>query len=269
MLEEFMMSMRGLLDDHQDLCLIPYDVGTYTTSNNDNRVSYNRVSYSIVRILLCAKDWQSPNESVILSTVLVNSFELKFARPNNPLEDHIPHPFVKSSRGELLGIMRSLANCIMLMGYSVWLPRASDIKIHQAYYDQEKEFEAKGMHFAEFKPCREVDTDEYVICNMSDLVKLFEPNFKECKDSEEIIAAVEAITKPKSESEENYWRKIIGDETMIDKPEVDKNAIKIVASDEETSAMHSATVTFTYTVDRSVDKSVDINADNKPWWKFW
>jgi len=69
---------------------------------------------------------------------------------------------------------------------------------------------------------------------------------------------------------------MIGDETMIDKPEVDKTCgigkgeIKIAAPDEETSVTHSSTVTFAYTqLDRSIDKSVDIDVDKKPWWKFW
>jgi len=270
MLEEYTMTMRGLLDDHQDLCLIPYDAGHNIMTDSEEE---RGVGVSTVRILLCAKDWQSPRESVVLATLLVNSYELKFARPNRP-DDNIIRPSVKSSCGELLSVIRGYANCLMLMGYSVWLPRASDIKIHQMYYDQEKEFEPRGMHFSEFKPCREVETNEFVICDTSDLSKLFEENLKNFESPIEKLACLQALARPQTESEWEYWRKTIGDEAVVDensKPDktftiqVDPNA-PIRAHGSMTMSFKS---TVTWTDPDDEEDNGKKNEDKKSWWKFW
>tara|TARA_B100000614_G_scaffold262890_1_gene299608 strand:+ start:7908 stop:8741 length:834 start_codon:yes stop_codon:yes gene_type:complete len=277
MLEEYTMTMRGLLDDHQDLCLIPFDAGMAQLPNlNDQYAVGPRVS--TIRILLCAKEWVSPRESVVLATLLVNSYELKFARPNRPDED-IRDPYVKSSCGELLSVLRGYANCLMLMGYTVWLPRASDIKIHQAYYDQEKEFEPKGMHFSEFKPCREVETNEFVICDTSDISKLFQDQLKNIESPIEQLRSLQMLTQPQTESEWEYWRKTIGDEACLDlnaevapddmtDDEEDSFSIK-VANNSPVSGSFTVTYRANFQSGEDGDKEADEDANDKPWWKFW
>ena len=267
MLEEYTMTMRGLLDDHQDLCLIPYDAGHIKPDDSEDE---RGVGVSTIRILLCAKDWQSPRESVILATLLVNSYELKFARPNQ-LYDKIRNPHVKSSCGELLSVMRGYANCLMLMGYSVWLPRANDIKIYQMYYDQEKEFEPKGMHFSEFKPCREVETNEFVICDTSDLSVLFTENLKNYENPIEKLACLQSLARPQTENEWEYWRKVIGKEAVMDEKSEPNSTFAIKTTPVTTTQFAGPmSIAFKVTASNSAPKDTDQkNEEKKSWWKFW